>query len=120
VVIWTNPGGSNPERQLTATILTPLVSGARSLKPTEAGSLNTAPNGRLRSRGIWQRKQDRSISFAPEDVSDIEWVFTARADGTTFVSITNSGFSGNARDGKPCGWRYRGLFRLCWRGQRRC
>jgi uncharacterized protein YndB with AHSA1/START domain len=26
----------------------------------------------------------------------IEWTFTAREDGTTFVSITNSGFSGGA------------------------
>jgi hypothetical protein len=25
----------------------------------------------------------------------LEWVFTPRADNTTFVSITNSGFSGN-------------------------
>ena len=27
--------------------------------------------------------------------TDIEWVFTPRADGTTFVSITNSGFPGS-------------------------
>src|SRR5437899_1627456 len=26
----------------------------------------------------------------------VEWLFTARPDGTTFVSITNSGFSGDA------------------------
>ena len=25
----------------------------------------------------------------------IEWVFTARPDGTTFVSVTNQGFPGN-------------------------
>ena len=31
---------------------------------------------------------------AYEDPSTIEWVFTARSDNTTFVSITNSGFSG--------------------------
>jgi len=30
--------------------------------------------------------------------TDIEWVFTARPDGTTFVSITNSGFHGDARE----------------------
>ena len=30
--------------------------------------------------------------------TDIEWVFTARADATTFVSITNSGFSGNPQE----------------------
>jgi uncharacterized protein YndB with AHSA1/START domain len=28
------------------------------------------------------------------DPSTIEWVFTARPDNTTFVSITNSGFEG--------------------------
>lgn len=27
--------------------------------------------------------------------TDVEWVFTPRADGTTFVSITNSGFRGS-------------------------
>lgn len=25
----------------------------------------------------------------------VEWIFTPRADGTTFVSITNAGFSGD-------------------------
>ena len=30
--------------------------------------------------------------------TDIEWVFTARPDGTTFVSITNSGFAGSAHE----------------------
>jgi uncharacterized protein YndB with AHSA1/START domain len=30
--------------------------------------------------------------------TDVEWVFTARADGTTFVSITNSGFSGTPQE----------------------
>ena len=25
-----------------------------------------------------------------------EWIFTPRADGTTFVSITNAGFTGDA------------------------
>ena len=28
--------------------------------------------------------------------TEVEWVFTPRADDTTFVSITNSGFTGNA------------------------
>ena len=56
LVIWTNPAGNSPERRPTATILTPLLSGARSPKPTEAGSLNTAPNGKLRSEGISQRR----------------------------------------------------------------
>jgi uncharacterized protein YndB with AHSA1/START domain len=30
--------------------------------------------------------------------SSIEWVFVPRPDGTTFVSITNSGFSGSRRE----------------------
>jgi uncharacterized protein YndB with AHSA1/START domain len=30
--------------------------------------------------------------------TDIEWVFTARPDGTTFVSITNSGFGGSPQE----------------------
>jgi uncharacterized protein YndB with AHSA1/START domain len=32
---------------------------------------------------------------AYETPSTIEWVFTARPDNTTFVSITNSGFTGD-------------------------
>jgi uncharacterized protein YndB with AHSA1/START domain len=30
--------------------------------------------------------------------STIEWLFTARPDGTTFVSVTNSGFVGSLRE----------------------
>lgn len=30
--------------------------------------------------------------------TEIEWVFTARPDGTTFVSVTNSGFAGSMRE----------------------
>jgi uncharacterized protein YndB with AHSA1/START domain len=30
--------------------------------------------------------------------TEIEWVFTARPDGTTFVSITNSGFTGSPHE----------------------
>jgi uncharacterized protein YndB with AHSA1/START domain len=30
--------------------------------------------------------------------TDIEWVFTGRSDGTTFVSVTNSAFSGNPQE----------------------
>jgi uncharacterized protein YndB with AHSA1/START domain len=30
--------------------------------------------------------------------TDIEWVFTPRSDGTTFVSITNSGFGGSPQE----------------------
>ena len=35
---------------------------------------------------------------AYEDPSTIEWVFTARPDDTTFVSITNSGFGGTPEE----------------------
>ena len=58
VVIWTTPGGSSPERRLTARILKPLLSGARSPKPTGAGSQNTALNRRLVSGGTSPRKQE--------------------------------------------------------------
>ena len=30
--------------------------------------------------------------------TDIEWLFTSRADSTTFVSITNSGFHGSQKE----------------------
>lgn len=30
-----------------------------------------------------------------EDLTEVEWVFTPRPDGSTFVSITNSGFVGD-------------------------
>src|SRR5262245_58643902 len=30
--------------------------------------------------------------------TDIEWVFTARPDGTTFVSVINSGFGGSPQE----------------------
>lgn len=35
-------------------------------------------------------------SSADEVPTAVEWTFTTRADGATFVSITNSGFSGSA------------------------
>ncbi|HEU4931551.1 MAG TPA: SRPBCC family protein [Pyrinomonadaceae bacterium] len=35
---------------------------------------------------------------AYEDPSTIEWVFTARPDNTTFVSISNSGFGGTPEE----------------------
>jgi hypothetical protein len=58
-VIWTTPGGNSPERRLTARILKPLLSGARSPKLTGAGSPNTVPNRRLVSGGIsWRRQQE--------------------------------------------------------------
>jgi hypothetical protein len=56
VVIWTIPGGSSPERRLTARTLKPLLSGARSRKLIEAGSQNTALSRKLVSEGISQRR----------------------------------------------------------------
>lgn len=43
-------------------------------------------------------EKDRRIVVewgAYDEPSTIEWVFTARSDNTTFVSITNSGFTGS-------------------------
>lgn len=38
------------------------------------------------------------VSWTTEGTTtDIEWLFTPRPDGTTFVSITNSGFSGSVQ-----------------------
>ena len=31
----------------------------------------------------------------PGTLTTVEWVFTSRSDNTTFVSVTNAGFSGN-------------------------
>jgi hypothetical protein len=58
--IWTIPGASSPERRLTAGILKPLLSGARSPKLIGAGSPNTAPNKRLESGGISQRRHQEA------------------------------------------------------------
>src|SRR5439155_14702749 len=44
---------SSPERQLTAGILKPALSGARSPRLIGAGSPNTAPNGRPVSEWRW-------------------------------------------------------------------
>src|SRR5258705_5505548 len=61
VVIWTTPGGSSPERRLTAGILKPLLSIVRSPKRSEAGSRHTAPNRRLGSGGPSQLHQGRNL-----------------------------------------------------------
>ncbi len=36
------------------------------------------------------------IEWDDENPTTVEWLFTPRPDGTTFVSITNSGFTGDA------------------------
>jgi len=48
----------------------------------------------VRVKEIEQNKRIVVEWDAYEDPSTIEWVFTARPDNTTFVSITNSGFGG--------------------------
>jgi uncharacterized protein YndB with AHSA1/START domain len=40
-------------------------------------------------------ENNRRILIESSDSSTIEWIFTPREDGTTFVSITNTGFSGD-------------------------
>lgn len=35
------------------------------------------------------------VEFPGEKTTDVEWIFTAREDDTTFVSITHSGFAGD-------------------------
>lgn len=48
----------------------------------------------VKVKAIEQNKRIEVEWDAYGDPSTIEWVFTARPDNTTFVSITNSGFSG--------------------------
>ncbi len=55
-----DPGGNSPKRRRTATILKLLLSGARSPKPTGAGSPNTAPNRKLVSGGLSQRRNQEA------------------------------------------------------------
>jgi len=48
----------------------------------------------VKVKAVEQHKRIEVEWGAYGDLSTIEWVFTARADNTTFVSITNSGFAG--------------------------
>jgi uncharacterized protein YndB with AHSA1/START domain len=50
----------------------------------------------VRVKEVEQNKRIVVEWDAYEDPSTIEWVFTARPDNTTFVSITNSGFGGTS------------------------
>ena len=52
----------------------------------------------VRVKEVEQNKRIVVEWDAYEDPSTIEWVFTARPDNTTFVSITNSGFGGTAEE----------------------
>ncbi|MFP7299244.1 SRPBCC family protein [Neobacillus niacini] len=40
-------------------------------------------------------QQNKKISIEWTDGTQVEWIFTPRGDNQTFVSITNSGFSGS-------------------------
>ena len=52
----------------------------------------------VKVKAIEQNKRIEVEWDAYGDPSTIEWVFTARPDNTTFVSITNSGFSGTPEE----------------------
>jgi len=43
-------------------------------------------------------EQNKQILIISSDGTEVEWIFTARTDNETFVTITNSGFTGNADD----------------------
>ena len=49
----------------------------------------------VRVKEVEQNKRIVVEWDAYEEPSTIEWVFTARPDDTTFVSVTNSGFKGD-------------------------
>lgn len=40
-------------------------------------------------------KPNRRILIGSSDGTEVEWIFAPRADGETFVTITNAGFSGS-------------------------
>jgi uncharacterized protein YndB with AHSA1/START domain len=44
---------------------------------------------------VKELKQNRLIRVEWSDGTQVEWIFTPRTDNETFVSITNSGFSGS-------------------------
>jgi len=41
---------------------------------------------------------DKRILIESSDGTEVEWIFTSRTSNETFVSITNSGFTGNGDD----------------------
>jgi predicted dinucleotide-binding enzyme len=73
VKIWTTPGGSSLERRLTAGILKPRLSAARSRELTEAGSRNTAPNRRLVSGDRWRHRQQNESRGCARGTSRGVW-----------------------------------------------
>ena len=52
--------------------------------------------------------------------TDIEWVFTGRPDGTTFVAITKSGFAGSPDEIAKLAVGSTRASRLCSPAQKRC
>lgn len=40
-------------------------------------------------------EQNKRIRIESSDNTEVEWIFTPRTDNETFVTITNSGFTGN-------------------------
>ena len=60
VVIWTTRGGNSPERRLTAGILKPTLSGARSPRLIGVGSPNSAQHGRPASKREIASRDDES------------------------------------------------------------
>ena len=72
VVIWTTRGGSSPERRLTARTLKPLLSGVRSPKLIEAGLRNIAPNRRVVSGGLSQRRLQKDEGVREEHLHRID------------------------------------------------
>lgn len=52
--------------------------------------------GEVNVKEIEENKLVSLIEWDGDGTTTVEWVFTPRADGTTFVSITNSGFVGDA------------------------
>ncbi|MBP1155079.1 MULTISPECIES: SRPBCC family protein [unclassified Paenibacillus] len=43
-------------------------------------------------------EQNKRIQIESSDSTRVEWIFTPRTDNETFVTITNSGFTGNGDD----------------------
>ncbi|MBW7475489.1 SRPBCC family protein [Paenibacillus oenotherae] len=47
---------------------------------------------------VQEIEPNRRIVIISSDSTRVEWVFTPRTDGETFVAITNSGFTGDGDD----------------------
>jgi uncharacterized protein YndB with AHSA1/START domain len=47
---------------------------------------------------VQEIEQNKRIRIKSSDSTEVEWIFTPRTDNETFVSVTNSGFTGNGDD----------------------